>query len=557
MSNTDSSRRTFIKQGAFAAGASALNLHGHKRRGHGARHEGGGRGRKRRRPNILMIIVDQMRTPVWMPAGATGAALLPNLTALKRRSVSFERHYTASNDCSPARSVLLTGLHTHQTGVMITGGSWLDPRFPTWGKLLRGLGYSTAYYGKWHLNPNPRAPLEQYGFDGGTYPSPNGGPGQGTRVDPHIANQFIDWLHSNGGDTPWCTTVSFVNPHDIAWWWRHTSKIAAESSPPSRATSLPPNYETPQQLLEKGKPALQRSLQVRAASSFGKVAFEGPQALAQWTNMMDTYLLLQSYVDIQIGRVLAALAAHPKIASNTVVLFTADHGEYAGSHGMRGKGASAYEEAIRVPFYVHDPQGDWTSKTSLPRTQLTSSADVVPLMLTIATGSEQWRGEKEYSHLASRFDMARLCTHPRAKGRDWVLHATDEDVTEFTKVPYEAPRHVVALRTPQGKLALYSDWRQGTMDVEPASEEVELYDYGTPGGRSELESVAGASPLEEQMRLTLEEEAIPQELEAPLPSHLRLAQRQGMADYFAVERFENEKLLETDRGEREAEPEPL
>lgn len=555
---SDSSRRTFLKQGALAAGASALHLPAH-RRGRRARHDGARRGHKRRQPNILMIMVDQMRTPMWMPPGATGSTLLPNLAALKRRSVSFERHYTASNDCSPARSVLLTGLHTHQTGVMITGGSWLDPRFPTWGKLLRGMGYTTAYYGKWHLNPNPRAPMEQYGFDGGTYPSPNGGPGQGTRVDPSIATQFIDWLGSSGGDAPWCTTVSFVNPHDLAWWWRHTSEIAAESSPPSRTSSVPPNFETPQQLLEKGKPALQRSLQETAAWSFGKVAFEGPEALQQWTNMMDTYLLLQSYVDIQIGRVLNALASRPKIARDTVILFTSDHGEYAGSHGMRGKGASAYEEAIRVPFYVCDPQGDWASVPGVPRTQLTSSADVVGLMLTIASGSNEWRGEAQYRHLASRLDMARICTHPRAKGRDWVLHATDEDVTEFATQPYSAaaPRHVVALRTPQAKLALYSNWRAGTMEIEQAGQEAELYDYSTGEGRMELASVAGSSPLEEQLRATLEEEAIPQELEAPLPSHLRIAQRQGMADYFAVERFQDEKVYETHHGEREVQPEPL
>ena len=57
--------------------------------------------------------------------------------------------------------------------------------------------------------------------------------------------------------------------------------------------------------------------------------------------MMDTYLLLQGYVDEQIGRIFAALAAsRPEVAANTVIIFTSDHGEYCGSHGMRGKGAS-------------------------------------------------------------------------------------------------------------------------------------------------------------------------------------------------------------------------
>ena len=102
---------------------------------------------------------------------------------------------------------------------------------------------------------------------------------------------------------------------------------------------------------------------------------------------MNTYLALQSYVDAQIGTVLSALAAQPSVQANTVVLFTSDHGEYGGSHGMRGKGASAYEEAIRVPLYVRDFRGLATAAPGVGRTQLTSSVDVVPLLLTLATGS--------------------------------------------------------------------------------------------------------------------------------------------------------------------------
>jgi arylsulfatase A-like enzyme len=533
-----SDRRNFLKQGAFAVGGAAVGVHA------GSRRPGRRDPVASKPPNILVIMVDQVRTPVWMPAAATQASITPHLWNLRSSSVSFESHYTASNDCSPSRSVLLTGLYTHQTGVMITGDSWLDPRFATWGTLLRQMGYSTAYYGKWHLHPNSYASLEQYGFDGGTYPSPNGSPGQGTQVDPYIARQITEWLKANGGQEPWCATASFVNPHDIAWWWRYTSSIAAEASPPAYATELPPNFETPQLMLERRKPALQRSLQDTANQSFGTVPFEGPEALGRWTSLMNTYLLLQSYVDAQIGNVLAALREHPKVAANTVVLFTSDHGEYGGSHGMRGKGASAYEEAIRVPLYVHDPRGVLSKKVSVPRTGLTSSADVVPLLLSIATGSEDWRKEPTLSHLAGRHDVAAMCKSPAAPGREWILHATDEDVTEFASEPYaaDAPRHVVAIRTPQAKLGVYSNWREGTMEIQGAGEEVELYDYSTEAGRTEIENVAGSSPLQEPLMQTLQEQAIPQELRQPLPSRLHLAQQEGLADYQAVEAYSAQKL---------------
>jgi arylsulfatase A-like enzyme len=533
-----SARRDFLKQGAFAVGGAAVGVHT------GTRRPKRRDPKPRKPPNILVIMVDQVRTPVWMPAAAPQASVTPHLWNLRSSSVSFESNYTASNDCSPSRSVLLTGLYTHQTGVMITGDSWLDPRFATWGTLLRQMGYSTAYYGKWHLHPNSYASLEQYGFDGGTYPSPNGSPGQGTQVDPYIASQITDWLRSNAGQEPWCATASFVNPHDIAWWWRYTSGIAAEANPPAYATELPPNFETPQLMMERRKPALQRSLQDTANQSFGTVPFEGPEALSKWTSLMNTYLLLQSYVDAQIGSVLAALRGHPKVAANTVILFTSDHGEYGGSHGMRGKGASAYEEAIRVPLYVHDPRGVVGKNVSEPRTGLTSSADFVPLLLGIATGSEDWRKEPTLSHLAGRHDLAAMCMSPAAPGREWILHATDEDVTEFASQPYaaDAPRHVIAIRTPQAKLGVYSNWREGTMEIQSAGQEVELYDYSTEAGRSEIENLADASPLEEPLMQTLQEQAIPQELRQPLPSRLHLAQQEGLADYQAVEAYSAQKL---------------
>ena len=547
--DTDSDRRTFIKRGLLAGGSLALTAAGaptpaqararrtaRRRRVHRAHPA-------RRRPNILVVLVDQLRAPAWAPASLALDALLPNIAALREESVSFEGHYTASNDCSPSRGTLLTGLYSHQTGCMITGRSRLSTGFPTWGTLLRELDYETTWWGKWHLNPDARASLQPYGFSGGTYPSPNGAPGQGTEVDPTIVDQFEGWFDHESGNGPWCTTVSLVNPHDVAWWYRYTKEIPLESEPLAWVSEIPPNFETPEQLLAAGKPLLHRSLQETAARSFGSVPFEGPEMVAAWSGLMNTYLLLQTYVDRQIGRVLAKLAARPAVSANTVIVFTSDHGEYGGAHGMRGKGASAYEEAINVPLYVSDRRGVATAAPGVPRTQLTSSVDVVGLLLSLATGSNAWRAESSLRHLAGRADLAAICADAGAPGRPWVLHATDEDVTEFASDLHdaEAPRHVVALRTAQGKLGLYSNWPAESIEAEPTAQEVECYEYGTGEGRAELANVAGSSALEEELRATLEADAIPNELHEPLPGYLEKPQGKGMGNFYDVDANEDER----------------
>jgi arylsulfatase A-like enzyme len=497
----------------------------------------------RAQPNILVILVDQLRFPQWFSPAPGRPGLPPNLQQLRRGAVSFARHYTASNDCTPARATLLTGLHTHQTGCMITGGSTLDPGFPTWGTMLREHGYDTRWYGKWHLThhdnrwnaPRGEPAMERYGFAGGTFPSPDGAPGQGWRVDPQIASQFTHWLAAEGGGGPWCATVSFVNPHDIAWWYAWSKRVPAERTVGSTVRQMPPNFETPEMMIAQRKPRLQRSLQATAATSFGPVPFHGPGAHHKWLEFLNLYVKLQNEVDVHIGRVLAALESRPEVAANTVVIFTSDHGEYGASHGLRGKGASAYEEGIRVPLIVKDPRGKLTAAPEQVRTQLTSSVDIAPLLLTIGTGSGAWRANPHYSHIAQRPDLAAILADPGAPGRSHALHATDEIVTEFAIERYaaDAPLHVVAMRTPRAKYATYSDWAPEGIEPLARGQESELYDYRSQAGRMELENVAGRSPLEASLRAQLTH-AMETELHAPLPAHMHSAHARGFADYFST-----------------------
>lgn len=561
-------RRTLLKSGLLAAGALAGGGgalaeviakqssggsgggHGHgKGHHHAAQPQAGpgGNGKapgppRQARPNILVVMLDQLRTPQWFSAAPAALAMMPNLARLRSGGVSFASHYTASNDCTPARAAMLTGLHTHQTGCMITGGSTLDPGFPTWGTMLREQGYRTAWFGKWHLTHGDNlwdaslewGALEPYGFSGGTYPSPDGAPGQGWRVDPHIAAQFEQWLGEAPKGKPWCTTVSFVNPHDIAWWYRWSKHTAAESSVPNRVKGLPPNFETPSQLMERRKPLLQLALQQTAKQSFGEVPYEGTGMVDAWLPFMDLYLKLLSRVDAHVGEVLDALARRPHVAANTVILFTSDHGEYGSSHGLRGKGGAAYEEAIRVPLVVSDPRGKLAAAPQKVRTGLTSSVDVAPLLLSIATGSGDWRRDSHYAHLAGRHDIAAMLEDPSAPGRDYVLHATDEVVTEFAIAPYasSAPLHLAAIRTTRGKYGAYSHFAPGSIKPLKKGRETELYDYRTEQGRMEIDNLAGHSAHLEAKLSAMLRKAVKHELREPLPRRLKEAHKRGFDDYF-------------------------
>lgn len=485
------------------------------------------------RPNILVILVDQLRTPQWFPAQARLDTFLPNIARLRTGAVNFRSHFTAANACGPARGALLTGLYAHQTCCLLTRDDAdmpnLHPGFPTWGTLLGHLGYQTWWFGRWHLSQSCN--LEPYGFRGGTCPSPSIGLSQ----DPGITDQFRSWLQSQDTSSPWCTTVSFVNPHDIAGYYLLTDTLPL-SNPPHLFTRLPPNFETPDQLVARKKPRCQLVLQEVIESKCGALPFSGPDFEARWLELLDLYLLLQRLVDIEIGRVLDALE-DSGAANTTIVLFTSDHGEYGGSHGLRNKGGGAYEEAIRIPLYVKDPTGQFTRNPEIVRKQFTSSVDITPLLLTIASGGNSWRTRPAVQHLARRPDLSAILRDPAAAGRPYILHTTDERQTFGLTLPPgmdTVPAHVIALRTPAAKLASYSHWTPGSMSIEPAGQESECYDYTSQAGRLEVDNVAATQPtLSGQLYDTLVNTVIPRELRAPLPDYLLSTQEAALAAYLA------------------------
>jgi len=122
-------------------------------------------------------------------------------------------------------------------------------------------------------------------------------------------------------------------------------------------------------------------------------------------------------VDQRIGQVVAALPAD--VAENTVIVFTSDHGEYAGAHGfLSGKVGSAYKEIFDVPLIVHDPSGRFVAEPEVVRDGLVSSVDMLRLLVTIGhKGSQHWlKGEYEEIY-GKRLDVAAMLQSAKAPGR--------------------------------------------------------------------------------------------------------------------------------------------
>jgi hypothetical protein len=262
-----------------------------------------------------------------------------------------------------------------------------------------------------------------------------------------------------------------------------------------------------------------------------------------WTKMLDTYLVMQHEVDIQIGLVLSALHSSP-FAENTIVVFVSDHGEYGGAHGMRGKGFAFYDEGVRVPLIVKDPTRGWTTALGTDRQQLVESVDLAALVLTLATGADDWRGNSTYAQIAGRADIASILQNPRARGRSYIAHATDEPGTSSSVPTAEqirpAPNHITAVRTAHGKFARYAFWKEGTLEIDESKPiQYEAYNYANRSGRLEVDNVfdkRGSSKADKALVRRLEkllDTAMTDEIEASLPAPLRPVQQQAFQDWFS------------------------
>ncbi len=355
-------------------------------------------------PNVLLVISDQLHHAAFGAAG-NPVVQTPNIDRLAREGMRFENALCPTPFCSPTRASLMTGLYPHQHGIiknLPADNPGLDRNLNTTEQALFDAGYTERQFGKWHLGEKTRtaAYADDPELSYRTYfraiaarmPKPPAGPisrvgrpifateavrdanaeydGSGPsntwigRTDVPLENTEEAWIADRAiealgqvSDDPFFLTVSFPAPHALWVINEPYYSLHLRSRIP-----LPANRQS-----------VQDGDRNTSAWRFGKLL--GGDGMREY---LGVYYGMVSMMDANLGRILDELQqlGHE---DDTLVIFTADHGDMQGGHGMYDKTSySLYEETTRVPLLLRYPRRIPAGKTM--RTQA-GTCDVSPTIL--------------------------------------------------------------------------------------------------------------------------------------------------------------------------------
>lgn len=331
-----------------------------------------------KKPNLIVILTDQQRTDTMKVYG-NDKIQTPNLNRLAEESFTFKNAYVSQSVCSPSRATILTGLYPHTSKVMACNVP-LSADNSTIAELVSD-EYLCAYYGKWHLgdeifpqhgftewigtedsyrrfysNPEFLSQLSDYhqfliknGFSPDSFSL-----GEKTfsrNMEANLEEPFTkasylgdraDDFIRNIGDTPYILFVSYLEPHPP-----HTGPLNDLYDPSCLPTG--PNFRI--------CPPSNASLLNRVLAAYYMESKENGYDLRTeigWRKVRAHYWGNVSLVDRSVGKIMKALKQSGHL-ERTIVVFTSDHGEMVGDHGILGK-TVLYEEAIKVPLLIRIPE---------------------------------------------------------------------------------------------------------------------------------------------------------------------------------------------------------
>jgi N-acetylglucosamine-6-sulfatase len=328
------------------------------------------------RPNIVFILVDDIR---WDAFGCMGSkvAKTPNIDRIANEGGLFKNYFVCIPLCAPSRGSILTGQYPHRHGI-IDNSNRNEQSFKlvTFPKLLRDVGYETAFVGKWHMgnDSSPRPGFDHWlSFKG-----------QGVYLDPllnidgkeqKVSGYITDILNSNA--------VEFINkPHSkpFVLYVGHKA-VHGPFTPPQRYKHLFDDVKIPMAASihddNHDKPILLATEPKNPKQKAAKGPdWEGPQGAAK------NQLACLAAIDDGVRDIMTALEKNGQL-DNTMVVFTSDNGFFWGEHGLGDK-RWAYEESIRDPLFVRYPK---LIKAGTKYDQMVMNIDFAPTFLELGGAS--------------------------------------------------------------------------------------------------------------------------------------------------------------------------
>ena len=335
---------------------------------------------QRGRPNIVMIVVDDMRYDEWSRGGHTYLQT-PNIDLLAEEGTQFNRAYHAVPLCSPNRASILTGQYPSRHGIIDNTArnqaSFMLDLFP---KYLQEAGYKTAHVGKWHMGNSP-APRPGYDYwvcmegQGKTY-----NPVLYENKRSYVAEGYITDIFTEkalgfikeNADTPFFLYIGHKAIHPEAVQRDDGSTdldVPKAFIPAKRHKGLyrekiyqrSPSYSSTARV-EEGKPVIENAFRLRAEALEKDPRWAGSMDLGISEKTIQTRAEMMLAVDESLGRIMAELQKLG-IHENTVVIFTSDNGYFFGEHGFSLERRMPYEESVRAPLIVHHPGVPEPAKT--------------------------------------------------------------------------------------------------------------------------------------------------------------------------------------------------
>lgn len=446
-----------------------------------------------KKPNVLLICVDDLK-PVLGCYGDKQAKT-PQLDQLAARGLLFEKAYCNQAVCAPSRNSLLTGVRPSTLGIYDLGTNFRKaaPEAVTLPQHFLQNGYRTEAVGKifhvghgnhedkaswsvphWqaksiaYVLPESKAKTgltrEEALFDnqpagklprGAAYEAAD--VGDDAYPDGKIAAEAITRLQAakERTDTPFFLAVGFVKPHlpfcaPKKYWDlydREQFTLAERRTPPEGAPSYAPQFGG-------------ELRQYAGMPEKGEIPEETQRTL------IHGYYAAMSYMDAQLGRVLAELD-RLKLTENTVIVLWGDHGWHLGDHSMWCKHTN-YEQAAHIPLLIVAPG---VNKPGTRTTALVETVDLYPTLCELAGIAPPTAPLK----LDGR-SLVHVLQDPQAKTKDHILH-----------VYPRGERLGRALRTDRYRLV---EWKQ--IGAGPETAELELYDY--QADPQETKNLAASQP---------------------------------------------------------------